>query len=61
MSDIFSHRFLVPLQKTNVGQNALSYTGPKLWNGLTADVKIAKNKNSFKHMKSNFFGSLKVS
>ena len=68
MSDIFipmkerkntrnsSNRFIVPLRKTNVGQDALSYTGPKLWNALPIDVKLAKNRNSFKHkMKTNYF------
>ena len=65
MSDIFmpsneTHpKFHVPLRKTNMGQNALSFTGPNLWNSLPIDVKLAKNRNVFKHkMKSNYFDSL---
>ena len=71
MSDIFTlkkvtkntrnslHRFDIPLRKTNVGQSALSYLGPKLWNNLPIDVKLAKNRNIFKHkMKSIYFDTL---
>ena len=53
------NRFSVPLPKTNMGLNALSYTGPKLWNSLPNVVKIAKNRNIFKHkIKSIYFDSI---
>ena len=71
MSDIFKHdnnarttrnsenRFLVPLRRTNVGQNSLSYLGPKLWNNLPNDLKLSKNRNTFKHkLKSAYFNEL---
>ena len=61
MSDIFSpskvvkytrsslHRFDVPLWKTNMGKHAHSYAGPKLWNNIKIDVKLAKHWNIFRH------------
>ena len=61
MSDIFTpnkltkhtrnsqHNFKVPFQRTNMGQNAISYTGPYLWNSLSIDIKLAKTRNEFKH------------
>ena len=71
MSDIFvpyetakstrnsMHRFKIPMRKTNMGQNSLSYLGPKLWNSLPCDLKLSKSKNTFKHkLKSNFFERL---
>ena len=71
MSDIFTpcnviqntrnsaHRFKIPLRRTNNGQNALSYIGPKLWNSLSSDLKLSKNNNAFKHkMKYDFFKTL---
>ena len=36
----------VPHRKTNVGQKALSYVGPSLWNNLN---KTLKTSNAFKH------------
>ena len=71
MSDIFipyetsqctrnsMHRFLVPMRKTNMGQNSLSYLGPKLWNNLPCDTKLSKSRNIFKHqLKSAYFDML---
>ena len=71
MSDIFipnivaketrnsQHSFKVPFYKTNVGQNALSYSGPNLWNKIPSDIKLAKTRNEFKHkIKSNYFETL---
>ena len=37
-----------PFQKGNIGQNCLSYLGPKLWNNLPSELKSAKNVDSFK-------------
>ena len=42
------HNFKVPLKRTDIGQNALSYVGPKLWNKLI-EMKILQNTNTFKH------------
>ena len=51
--------FKVPLRKTNIGQNTLSYMGPLLWNSLGTDIKLAKSRNVFKHkIKSDFFKTL---
>ena len=74
MSDIFIHneavrttrnsenQFKDPLRRTNIGQNSLSYLGPKLWNHLSNDLKLSKNRNTFKHkLKSSFLASLKFS
>ena len=48
------HRFKVPLKKTNMGQNSLSYLGPKLWNNLPSPS--SKSRNIFKHkIKSGIF------
>ena len=70
MSDIFipnkvikytrnsQRSFKVPFRRTNMGQNAISYTGPYLWNSLSIDIKLAKTRNEFKHkMKSTYFES----
>ena len=48
-----------PFRKSNIGQNGLSYLGPKIWNALNSDLKSAKNVNSFEHMiKDKFFKDL---
>ena len=73
MSDIFTpckviqntrnsaHRFKIPFRRTNNGQNTLSYLGPKIWNSLSSDLKLSKNKNAFKHkMKHDYFTFYKV-
>ena len=53
------NRFKVPLRKTNIGQNSLSYLGPKLWNDLPNDLKLSNNRNTFKHkLKSAFFDDI---
>ena len=39
----------VPHQKTNVGQKALSYVGPLLWNNLNQTLKTSTSLNTFKH------------
>ena len=38
----------IPLQKTNNGQRAISFRGPKLWNNLELDVKQAPTIAAFK-------------
>ena len=48
-----------PFRKTNIGQNCLSYLGPKIWNNLPSNLKSATNINSFKHkIKDKFFNDL---
>ena len=51
----------LPFRKTNRGQHALSYLGPKLWNGLPEEVKMSTSVNNFKHkLKANFFTQLQI-
>ena len=38
-----------PHQKTNVGQKALSYVCPSLWNNLNKTLKTSTSLNTFKH------------
>ena len=71
MSDIFTpnivvkdtrnsqHSLKVPFRKTNIGQNALSYSGPNSWNKIPINIKLTKTRNEFKHkIKSNYFETL---
>ena len=70
MSDIFvplnvvrttrnsANNFKIPFKRTNTGQNALSYLGPKLWNKLPTEIKALQSTNGFKHkMKTAFLNS----
>ena len=53
------NRFKIPFRKTNMGQNSMSYLGPKMWNNIPSDLKLCKNRNVFKHkLKSNYFKNL---
>ena len=38
----------VPLFKTSNGQKSISFRGPKLWNQLSSDVKLAPSLAIFK-------------
>ena len=50
----------VPHRKTNIGQKALSYTGPSLWNNLNITLKSSINLNAFKHnIKQHYFSELR--
>ena len=50
----------VPHRKTNVGQQALSYIGPSLWNNLNMTQKTSTSLNAFKHnIKQHYFSELK--
>ena len=49
----------VPHQKTNVGQKALSYVGPLLWNNLNQTLKTSTSLNTFKHNVKKHFKELK--
>ena len=42
-----------------MGQSAISYIGPKIWNNLPSECKLEDNPNKFKHkMKEEFFKCL---
>ena len=43
----------LPLRKTNNGQKAISFRGPKLWNHLELDVKQAPSLATFKKRSKN--------
>ena len=38
-----------PFRKTNMGQKAISYIGPSIWNSLPDSIRWANSLNSFKH------------
>ena len=39
-----------------MGQSAISYIGPKVWNNLSSECKLEDNPNKFKHkIKEKFF------
>jgi len=49
-------KLILPRKTTNRGLRMLNYLGPRLWNGLQKEIKIASSANNFKHkIKSNFF------
>ena len=50
----------VPHRKANVGQKALSYVDPSLWNNLNKTLKNPTSLNTFKHnTKKHYFNKLK--
>ena len=50
------HKLIKPFRSLEIGQKALSYVGPKVWNQLSCDLKLSKSANSFKHkIKESFF------
>ena len=54
-----THKLEVSLKNTNLGQQGLSYLGPKFWNILPPKIKDSKSANSFKHaIKENYFEQL---
>ena len=49
-----------PSRRTNLGQRALSYQGPSIWNKLPDKVKQSCSVNSFKHnLKRYYFEDIK--
>ena len=49
----------IPIIKTSIGQNAYCYSGAKLWNELSRDVKLATSLKTFKKsIKWWYFGIL---
>ena len=52
-------RLQLPHRNTSYGHKALSFSGPKLWNNLPANIKSSSNINTFKHdIKKLFFKEL---
>ena len=50
----------LPRRDANIGQKALSYIGPFLWNNLQKTLKSATSINAFKHsIKNHYFNELK--
>ena len=45
----------LPLKKTNMGKNSLSFLGPYLWNKLPNSLKSCLNLNKFKHLLKEYF------
>ena len=49
----------IPMKNTNVGQQGLSYLGPKFCNILPPKIKLSTSANSFKHaLKEDYFEQL---
>ena len=49
----------LPLKKNKMGQNAISYIGPKVWNELPSECKLEDNSNKFKYkIKEEFFKNM---
>ena len=44
----------IPFHKTNMGQKAISFVGPSLWNSLPELIKKTDNLNTFKHNVKNY-------
>ena len=44
----------IPFRKTNMGQKAISFVGPSLWNSLPELIKKTDNLNTFKHNVKNY-------
>ena len=41
--------------KTNMGQTAILFVGPTLWNSLPELIKKTDNLNTFKHNVKNYY------
>ena len=49
----------VPAKNTNLGQQGISFIGPKFWNILSPMIKLSTSANYFKHaIKEDFFAQL---
>ncbi len=44
-----------PYRSKQIGQKAMSYIGPKVWNCLPENIKSAANVNVFKHKIKEFY------
>ena len=45
----------IPFRKTNIGQKAISFVGPSLWNSLPEVIKKPDNVITFKHNVKNYY------
>ena len=45
----------IPFRKTNMGEKAISFVGPSLWNSLPELIKKTDNLNTFKHNVKNYY------
>ena len=45
----------IPFRETNMGQKAISFVGPSLWNSLPELIKKTDNLNTFKHNVKNYY------
>ena len=50
-----SNKLIQPHLNREIGRQAISYLGPKLWNNLPLDRKTSINPNSFKHKDKKLF------
>ena len=49
-----------PFQRTNQGQNSISYMVPIIWNNLPYSLKTTDNLNTYKHrVKEHFFHGIR--
>ena len=67
MSDIYSlvvnsrstrrseYRIKQPFRATNMGQNGISYIGPKVWNKLPSECRLEVSSNTFLHKINDHF------
>ena len=39
------HKLIKPFRSRKIGQRALSYVGPKVWNQLSSDLKLSQSTN----------------
>ena len=44
----------IPFRNTNMGQKAISFVGPSLWNSLTELIKKTDHLHTFKHNVKNY-------
>ena len=53
-------KLICPFRKTNMGQNALSFIGPSIWNKTPEVLKKTNSINTFKHnLKKDYRTQLK--
>ena len=53
-------KLICPFRKTNMGQNALSFIGPSIWNKTPEVLKKTNSINTFKHnLKKDYLTQLK--
>ena len=48
-------KLICPFRKTNMGQNALSFIGPSIWNRTLEVLKKTNSINTFKHNLKKYY------